>query len=123
MCDAARARLRWELELRTKGHEVVQKAARGAPVPQWFMDEPIASDGMLILSEAFWELTTERQVGMALGEIPGSQIVAYAERKGVSAAMMGLFKDAIRAMDDTYLGWVEHRRQVAQKSGKGKTSG
>jgi hypothetical protein len=108
-------RLRWEIEFQTKGYEVEQKLARGAPPPQWWLDEPVPDDATRFIVEAFWILSTERHVGMALGHIPDSFLVAYAERKGVTPAMMVAFRAAIRAADACYLDWAARRRERAEK--------
>lgn len=113
-CAAARRRIEWEIALREKGYEVTAKLERGAPLPQWYLDEPVASSGTRLILDAFWELTTERAVGMALGQIPQSRIDAYGARLGLSRGMMGLFSAAIRTCDDAYLGWAAKRRERAQ---------
>lgn len=59
---------------------------------------------------AFWELNTERQVGMSPGPIPGSAIREFAAiEQGTNAAT---FSQIIRSMDEVYL---------SHKSGESKT--
>lgn len=90
------------------------------PLPQWFLDEPVADPGTRLVVDAFWELTTERAVGMALGQIPQSRIDDYGARLGLSRGMMALFTAAIRTCDDAYLSWAAKRRERAQgKSASG----
>lgn len=91
------------------------KAERGADLPQWFLDEPVPDDGTRFVVAAFWELTTERAIGMAMGQIPGSRIVEYAARKGLPEGMMALFTACVRACDDAYLEWVAKRRERQAK--------
>lgn len=62
------------------------------------------------LWSAFWELSTERQVGFSPGPIPGSAIRQYAATE--QGADRSSFAAIIRAMDDVYL---------SHKSGESKT--
>lgn len=55
---------------------------------------------------AFWELSTERQIGMGLGPIPWTAIVAYArELRFDDDDERERFRGLIRAMDGEYLKW------------------
>lgn len=64
---------------------------------------PDLSDIEWFYWDAFWELSTERQVGMSPGPIPGSAIRDYAASdQGYNAAC---FSQIIRSMDDFYLSW------------------
>ena len=65
--------------------------------------------------EAFWELSTERQIGCTLGPIPVSAIRRYHGAEGMSYAMMSLFLEVIRALDETYREWGESERKKANK--------
>lgn len=58
--------------------------------------------GALPWWDAFWELSTERQIGMAEGPIPASAI--HEEARGLSLDEMHGFRRVIRAMDAAYLG-------------------
>lgn len=81
-----------------------------APLPQWFLDEPVPDDGTKLVVAAFWELSTERSIGWVPGQIPQSRIEAYGVKKGLPDAIMGLFSAAVRACDDSYLEWISKRR-------------
>ena len=69
---------------------------QGRPVTVWAGYEDWFS--------AFTELSTERQVGMGVGPIPHSAIVAYAERMGWGDDL-DAFLACVREMDRTYLEW------------------
>lgn len=62
---------------------------------------PEIYDVELSIWESFWELSTERQIGMSPGPIPVSKIIEHAERRS------GVPKEAlvslIRIMDGEYL--------------------
>lgn len=67
--------------------------------------------------DAFWELHTERQVGMAQGPIPDSAIKAYAADPDLRLTRreQWAFKDIIRAMDNCYLGIETEKSKAATK--------
>lgn len=65
---------------------------------------------------AFWELSSTRQFGGVVGPIPWDMIVAYGERKGLDDAMMGVFEDVIRSLDESYLKW--QRQKQGQRTEK-----
>lgn len=53
------------------------------------------------LWNAFWELSTDRQLGMGSGPIPWSSIERFASRH--PAIEPGTFSQIMRAMDGAYL--------------------
>lgn len=55
---------------------------------------------------AFHELSTCRQIGMALGPIPWTAIDRYAERHGIGDFEQ--FATLVRACDAAYLGALKH---------------
>lgn len=61
---------------------------------------------------AFWDLGTERPIGMGLGPIPDSALREYARHSGVTGDLLDSFKVIIRAVDAEYL------RLVAPKDRK-----
>lgn len=65
------------------------------------LEPPALNDVELTYWEAFRDLNTERQTGMAKGQIPWSAIQRYAK------AMIGVpphvFTEIIRAMDDVFV--------------------
>ena len=89
--------------------------ARGAPSPSWLDEEPSSLPGDWFYMQAFWELSTERQLGFTVGPIPYTSVHLYGCQKGLSSSMMALFEATIRAMDQTYLKWAETARKKANK--------
>jgi len=68
--------------------------------------------------DAFWNLTTDRQVGFATGPIPWTAIDRYADRHQLHAVdSFERFHALIRAMDSTYL---EHRERELENARKEK---
>ena len=64
---------------------------------------PVLLPGADEYLDAFWELSSERQLGFGAGPIPGSAIVAHAGRAGMADDEADLFRRVIRAMDAVYL--------------------
>lgn len=62
---------------------------------------------------AFWELSTDRQVGMSSGAIPWSSIARYSNH--VNWTDMDSLSTIIRALDDLYL---SHESEVLKGSNK-----
>lgn len=74
--------------------------------------EPDVDDFYL---DAFFRLSTERAIGMAVGPIPWHHVVAYADRAGLAGEAAELFVQVIAAMDRGYL---EHEAAVAKAKEK-----
>lgn len=64
---------------------------------------------------AFWDLTTERQLGMAMGSIPWSKIDDYGRKSGLDSDTMDLFRVLIRELDNAYLKWASEQQDRARK--------
>ncbi len=88
---------------------------RGGPAPSWLDEEPFSLTGDAFYMQAFWDLSTERQLGFTVGPIPESAIQRYPGVECMSPAMIVLFKTVIRSMDQTYREWAESERKKAQK--------
>jgi hypothetical protein len=72
----------------------------GVELPENVSEQPVLQGNLIGYLEAFYELDTERDHGMALGPIPWSSIVAYAERYGFDVEEMVYF---VRHMDGAHL--------------------
>jgi hypothetical protein len=62
--------------------------------------------------EAFRELGTDRQLGMAVGPIPWSAIDRYARRYRLGDGAFSYFQRVIRDLDEA---WLEARKNAAPK--------
>lgn len=58
---------------------------------------------------AFWELASERQIGMAVGAIPRSAISRYAEEFDIVGDDLDMFHRILRGLDAEYLLLVNKR--------------
>ena len=57
--------------------------------------------GMELWLDAFWRLSTERQIGMTVGPIPDSKISEFIRENGIKDRR--LFRHCIRSADAFYL--------------------
>lgn len=76
-----------------------------APIPDE-LEPPELLPGARWLYDAFWELSTDRQIGMAAGPIPASSIAR--ETVGWPDDDAEAFRIAMREMDGV---WLEHTRR------------
>jgi hypothetical protein len=76
--------------------------------------------GDIFYLRAFWELSSERQFGHAIGPIPWSKIIFYGERRNLDDAMMEVFEFIVRELDEAYLKWQrdEQQRRTEQTRSK-----
>jgi len=89
---------------------------RGLSPPAWFDDAPDILPGHEFFLKAFWELSTERQIGFAIGPIPVSRVRTYAAQNGLDEQSTELLVHVVRSMDGAYLKWVaDERRKKAEK--------
>lgn len=73
--------------------------------------------------KSFYDLGTERQSGMALGPIPWSRIVMYAQHYGLVDDVVEAFVDIIRTMDVKYMEYNTEQQAkltAANKPKKGR---
>ena len=76
-------------------------AERGRKVPAAFYDRPEIEPHLTWLWNAFWELGTERQLGMAVGPIPVSKIKEYLrDEMELTGAEYDRARAIIRKVDD-----------------------
>lgn len=74
-------------------------------MPEGYLDRPKLAFGNLFLWDAFWELTTDRQLGFgAESRIPSSAIRDFAEDYELAGDDFQWFRLVIREMDAEYLG-------------------
>ena len=65
---------------------------------------PDIMPGGELFHQAFWELHTDRPIGMQVGSIPFTAILTYAQWSDITeAGEFDLFLACIRAMDRAYL--------------------
>ena len=100
------------------------KDAAAQPDNKWLQDR-IANSPLItepyhsFLFDAFWELSTERQIGMSLGPIPVTAMMSHADLYDLTKPETLAFIKVMRAMDNLYLG-IE-RESAAKSSKKSQT--
>lgn len=72
----------------------------GKPIPAHLTPPEVAPGADVWLSD-FWELSTDRQIGMGVGPVPAASIARHTAGWGVDEAER--FRCCIRAMDRAYL--------------------
>lgn len=91
-------------------------------VPDWYADRPetLACDDLYM--EAFWELSTTRQFGHAIGPIPWHQIVQYGVHRGLDPVMIRVLERVVRTLDEAWLEWQRdnQKRRTEQTKPKAK---
>lgn len=70
-------------------------------VPEELIEPPL-HDIEYAIWDAFWELSTDRQIGMGSGPIPYSSIARF-EQENPGLDLGGYFRSIIRDMDIMYL--------------------
>lgn len=75
----------------------------GRPVPEGFVNQPMIEPQNVFLWDAFWELSSERQIGMGLGQIPYRALRSFAGDHGIAGDQFDRFRSVIRQLDGEYL--------------------
>jgi hypothetical protein len=91
-------------------------AERGRDAPGGFYDRPEVEPHLTWLWNAFWELGTERQLGMSIGPIPGSKIREYLrDEMELHGAEYDRARAILRKADDAYVGMLNRRKDDEPK--------
>jgi hypothetical protein len=86
-------------------------AERGRNAPDGFYDRVEVEPHLTWLWNAFWELATERQIGMAIGPIPVLKIREYLRGElELDGAEYDRAKAIIRRVDDAYVSMLNRRK-------------
>lgn len=73
-------------------------------MPAGYLDRPDIREGLDFIWDAFWSLSSDRQVGMGEGGIPFTAIDRYAQRYGMDRLDdFDRFQSLIRGLDGEYL--------------------
>jgi hypothetical protein len=93
-------------------HEDERRAASAQRVLD---DCPPLTLQQIVYWEAFQTLNSERAIGMSIGPIPWSKIIAYSKEYGMTRMERDRLIEAIRALDSVF---VTFRNKQAAKSDK-----
>jgi hypothetical protein len=90
------------------------------PLPDAILNKPKMAPGLEFIWRAFWEMSTDRDFGMAEGPIPWSVMDRYALRHEIEDDEFDRFVLMIKSLDSVY---IEHRtKQQNKKMKKGSKS-
>jgi hypothetical protein len=81
-------------------------------------DAPTLFLGLEFVYSSFWDLSSDRSVGMGTGPIPYSSIIRYADRFNLSSEETEEFAYLLREMDSEFLDYIAQQREKEQASGK-----
>ncbi len=93
------------------------KLARGLPLPEWALNEPLLEPDELWYASAFSELNTTRK--FAGGPIPWTAIQELGHASGLDENNIKALLVVIRAMDDVFLKFQERKHNSGQSTSKG----
>jgi hypothetical protein len=85
------------------------------PLPDFIKNEPELMPGLDIFLQAFWDLSTCRQMGMGLGPIPWTATREYVTILGGSEEFQEDFHYLIRRIDSAYLQWASENTKDKPK--------
>ncbi|MFZ1074804.1 MAG: hypothetical protein WAN50_00290 [Minisyncoccia bacterium] len=91
------------LEFGNANQGVLRQVLPHEQVPECIVNTPKVLDHLLFYYDAFWELDSERQIGMGVGPIPWSSIMLYASFCCLDEFQTEQLLYFIRAMDKVYL--------------------
>jgi len=75
---------------------------RGDPIPKSISEAPMVDTSLEFYLEAFYILSTERSIGMAMGMIPWSACVKYADEYNLLGWFREFFIRVILQLDIEY---------------------
>lgn len=95
--------MRWQLIWGPRQGYISTLQRYGKPLPAEYLARPKLSRALTFYLEAFWDMSTDRQIGMGEGPIPFSAIDRLAVRLGLDPGAFQRLKSLIRTMDHEYL--------------------
>lgn len=88
----------------------MSKWERGIEPPAAFFERPELWPQNQMYWDAFWDLGSERQIGMGIGPIPRSAIKAYADEYDMSVEEFDSLYRMLRIMDNEYLSLINEKK-------------
>ena len=90
----------------------------GMPLPQKYIDKPELTPGLEFYWRAFWELSTDRGVGMGEGPLPWTAMDRYGLRYDLYDEDFDRFVLVMKGMDLVYMQIRDAQRTKASKPAK-----
>lgn len=108
------------------GWSVEQGLEKGRQPPDWFMQDLALGPMEEFYIREFFNLSTERQIGMSIGPIPFSKIEERGKKVGLEPDVQMVFEYVMRSMDSAYLEHITNenekklrRNKARNKKGRG----
>lgn len=100
------------LEMGGKEQNIVKQSKRdNKPIPAGVMNAPQLLPGLEMYLRAFFDLSTDRQIGFSgLGPVPYSSIAGYAESFGLDDSETYDFAYLIKQLDAAFLTQMEEKK-------------
>lgn len=95
---------------------IAQAKTMGMSLPAAIKNKPQLRIGLDFYRRAFWDCSTDRDLGMAEGPIPWTSIDKWAQRYDVVGDDFDRLVQMLRAMDNIYI--EERAKQSKKKLGK-----
>lgn len=102
------------------GWSIEQGLEKGRQPPDWFLEELALGPMEEIYIREFFNLSTERQIGMAIGPIPISKIESRGKKLGLEPDVQMVFEYVQKAMDSAYLDHIRKEAEKKMPSKRGK---
>lgn len=104
----------YELQQGKSEAKIVKLAQQtGQKLPDRIANKPVLRVGLEIYWRAFWECSTDRDIGMAEGPIPWSAINAWGQRYGFTGEEFERLVLILKALDSEY---IEERTKTHKKA-------
>src|SRR5690606_27200047 len=87
----------------------------GMPIPDFIKNAPELMPGLEVFLEAFWDLSTCRQIGMGLGPIPWTSVQEYCRINGGGEDFNRDIHYHVRQLDIAYLEWANKNSKETTK--------
>lgn len=87
-----------------------QAVRHGQPIPNKILNAPELTLGLHLFIDAFWELNSERSIGMGLGPIPLTSVLAYASEYDFDDDQRSDLVFFIRSLDAAFLKRMDEKK-------------
>ena len=110
------ARLEYDLRYQKEGQQWELLSKRGRKAPAWFSADTQLLPTEQLYLKAFWDLNSDRSMGMSVGPIPWSSIQRYASHLGLEHGNIETLHVVIRSMDEVFLRFLDEERERKNKA-------
>lgn len=87
----------------------------GRPVDSWYYERADLGVHSGWILQEFFELSTERQIGFALGPIPSKSIRDQMNEVGLKGASRAVYQHLIRVLDSDFMSYHEELQDAKRQ--------